>query len=176
MAGLFASDTQIDSNAPRDLEVSGFVGFAWTPGDDWRSRILASHYSYPESEYGNQYRYDEIDFDLSYQGIVQFNLAYSPNSPYYPPYGPTKSVSAESAEISVQRLLIGKLSGTAGVGYYFLSGPFPQGYGYGSAGLAYDLAPLSLSLIYVNATSEAKSLFYNTAAGGRWIGTLLWRF
>jgi hypothetical protein len=35
---------------------------------------------------------------------------------------------------------------------------------------------VSLTLSYVNTTAEAKALFYNAAADGRWIGTIIWRF
>lgn len=175
-AGLFASDARIDGNAPHDVELSGFLGFAWSAGEDLNGRLLASHYSYPETQNGYQYHYDEVDLDLTYRGWVQLSLSCSPNTPDYLPTGQTRHVSAETAEIGLHHTLIGRLSGVVGVGYYFLSGPYPSGYGFGSAALAYDLAPLSLSVTYVKTTTEANSLFYDTARGGRWIGTVIWRF
>src|SRR5277367_5896034 len=61
VAGVFASNTQIDPNDGRDVELDAFVGFAWTAGSDWRGRILASHYAYPWNQDGSGYNYDEID-------------------------------------------------------------------------------------------------------------------
>ena len=56
------------------------------------------------------------------------------------------------------------------------SGANGAGYGYWSVGAAYDLAPVSLALSYVNTTAEAKALFYDAAADNRWLGTIIWRF
>jgi hypothetical protein len=76
----------------------------------------------------------------------------------------------------VQRPLIGKLSATAGVGYYELDGAKTAGYGYWSIGAAYDIAPVSFVLSFIGASREANLLFYNAAVGGRWSGTVIWRF
>jgi hypothetical protein len=35
---------------------------------------------------------------------------------------------------------------------------------------------VSLVMSYVDTSAAAKALFYNTAAGGRWTGTVIWRF
>ena len=85
-------------------------------------------------------------------------------------------MAERSAEVSAQQQLFGKLSVTAGVGYSFLDGPESGGYGYGSAGAAYDIRSVTLAVAYVKATAEAKALFYNAAATGQWTGTVIWRF
>jgi len=176
VAGLFASNTQIDPGEPRDVEISGFLGFAWNPGSDWRGKILASHYSYPWSHDGSRYDYDELDLELAYQNWLSASLVYSPNAPRYLPYRGLFGVTSKSAEISLQRPVLGKLSATAGIGYSHLSGPEAAGYAYFSIGGAYDLAPVSLALSYVDTTAGANALFYNAAASGRWTGTVIWRF
>jgi hypothetical protein len=71
---------------------------------------------------------------------------------------------------------MGKLSATGGVGYAYYGGPDSAGYAYWSVGAAYDLAPVSLVLSYVNTAASAKALFYNAAAENRWTGTVIWRF
>jgi uncharacterized protein (TIGR02001 family) len=178
LAGIFASNTQIDPHQPKDVELSGFIGFAWNVNEDWRGRLLASHYAYPWNRLGKQYNYDEIDFDVAYQGWLHFSLDYSPNAPRFlpPPYSGLIGVTEKSAEVNMQRQIIGKLSATAGLGYAFLDGPESGGYTYWSLGAAYDLQSFSLVLSYVDTTAEAKALFYNAAATGRWVGTVLWRF
>jgi hypothetical protein len=84
--------------------------------------------------------------------------------------------SAESAEVDLQRSVFGKLSATGGVGYFYMEGADAAGYAYWSVGAAYPLAPVTLTLSYVDTTAGAKTLFYNAAAAGRWIGTIIWRF
>ncbi len=178
LAGLFASNTQIDSYEPRNVELSAFIGFAWSLGEEWRTKILISHYAYPWNNAGTQYNYDELDVDLAYQGWLHVNVGYSPNAPRYVPYPYDRliGVAEKSAEVSLQRPILGKLSATAGFGYSFLDGPDSGGYSYWSVGGSYDLQTVTLVLSYVDTSAEAKSLFYNAAATGRWTGTVIWRF
>jgi uncharacterized protein (TIGR02001 family) len=175
VAGLFASNTQIDPDNPKDVELDGFLGFVWTGSDDWQGRALISHYAYPWNHEGSSYDYTELDVDWSYRGWLNFAAAYSPDAARVA-YHRLIGVSSEAAEASVQRPMVGKLSATAGLGYAYYGGPDAAGYAYWSVGAAYDLAPVSLALSYVNTTSAAKALFYNAAADNRWLGTIIWRF
>jgi hypothetical protein len=77
VAGLFASSTQIDPEATRDVELDAFLGFAWTSGNDWRGKILASHYAYPWNRDGSGYNYDEFDADVAYQEWLDVSIGYS---------------------------------------------------------------------------------------------------
>jgi uncharacterized protein (TIGR02001 family) len=176
VAGLFASNTQIDPESRRDAEVDAFVGFAWTAGSDWRGKFLATHYAYPWNQAGSGYDYDELDVDLAFQDWLGASLVYSPNAVRFLPYRGLIGVTSESAEVNLQRPLVGKLYGTAGVGYSRYEGPDPANYTYWSVGAAYTIAPFSLALSYVDTTAGAKALFYNAASGGRWVGTIIWRF
>ena len=178
VAGVFASNTQIDRSEPNDAELSAFVGFAWNLDEAWRARVLASHYAYPWNRAGSHYDYDEFDLDVSYQGWLHLDLGFSPNTPRYLPfpYSELNGVTEKSAEVSAQRQIFGKFSLTAGVGYSFLEGPESGGYLYWSTGAAYDFRSLTLAFAYVNTSAGAKALFYNAAASGQWMGTLIWRF
>ena len=176
IAGLFASNTQIDPNAPRDVELEAYLGYGWTAGPDWHGRILASHYAYPWNQAGSGYDYDELSVDVGFQEWLDITLVYSPNAPHYvESIGPV-GVTSKSAELNLQRPIWAKLSATAGVGYSQFDGPDSAGYAYWSVGAAYDMAPVSLVLSYVDTTAGAKALFYNAAASGRWTGTVIWRF
>jgi uncharacterized protein (TIGR02001 family) len=178
LAGAFASNTQYNPSKPRDVELNGFIGYAWNFSDDWRGKILGSHYAYPWNPTDPHYSYDELDLDIAYQGWLHFDLNYSPNMPRRlpPPYASPERVDEKSAEVNLQRPVVGKLSVTAGIGYSFVGGPESGGYTYWSAGTAYDWRSVTLAISYVNTTDEAKALFYNAAANGRWTGTLLVRF
>jgi uncharacterized protein (TIGR02001 family) len=182
VAGLFASTVQIRPGAPKDVELDAFLGYAWAMGGDWRGKVLANHYAYPGSHAGSGDDYDELDLDLAYQEWLDFSLSYSPNGPRYSTYGAPAGygglagASCRSAEVNVQRPILGKLSATGGIGYSQLGGQYPGGYTFWSVGAAYNFAPVSLVLSYVDTTAEAKALFYNAAVGGRWTGTVVWRF
>jgi uncharacterized protein (TIGR02001 family) len=176
IAGLFASNTQIDPYEPRDAELNGYLGFTWTASADWHGRILAGYYAYPWNAFGSRYNYGELDLDIGYQDWVDVGVSYSPDAPRYLPYGGLVGVSARSAELNLQHTVFRKLSATAGVGYYDMGGPEGTGYVYWSFGAAYDLAPVVLAVSYVNTSAAAKTLFYDEAATGRWTGTIIWRF
>jgi len=176
VAGLFASNTQIDPYDPRDVELNGYLGFAWAASGDWRAKILAGYYLYPWNAEGSQYNYGELDFDLLYQDWLDVGVSYSPDAPRFLPGRGLFGVSAGSAELNLQHAVFGKLSGTAGAGYYYMDGPGATGYVYWSVGAAYDLAPVTVAAAYVDTTAGAKTLFYNAAAAGRWTATVIWRF
>jgi uncharacterized protein (TIGR02001 family) len=179
LAGIFASNSQIDSRGREDAELSAFIGYASNVSDQWRAKIVASHYAYPWNKLGSRYDYDELDADLSFEGWLHFTLGYSPDSwRFYRKGYRTELIGAseQSAEISLQRPILGKLSLTGGAGYSWLSGRESGSYGYWSAGAAFDLSPVTLAVSYVDTSHAAKSLFYNAAASGQWMGTVFWRF
>jgi len=176
IAGMFASRTRIDPDQPSDVELSSFVGFAWPAGSDWHGKILASHYAYPWNRVGSGYDYDELDLDLTYQEWLGVNLVYSPNTPRYLRSRGLFGVTSESAELNVQRPVVGRLSATAGIGCSHFDGPDARGFAYWSVGAAYTIAPVSLAVSYVDTTAGARALFYDSAANGRWTGTVIWRF
>jgi uncharacterized protein (TIGR02001 family) len=176
VADFFTSNTQFDPNAPRDVELSGSLGYGWAVARDWQGKILVANYSYPWNRAGSLYNYDEIAFEAGYQDWLRIDIAYSPDTRRYYYERGTVRAQAEWVELNLQRPLIGKLSATAGVGYYELDGANGLGYGYWSIGAAYDVAPVSLALTFVGASRDANLLFNNAAVGGRWSGTVIWRF
>jgi uncharacterized protein (TIGR02001 family) len=176
LADFFASNTQFDPNAPRDAELSAFLGYVWAQGPDWRGKILVGNYSYPWNRAGSFYNYDEVALEAAYRDWLRIDIAYSPDTRRYDyDRGPVRG-QAEWAELNLQYPLIGKLSAAGGVGYYELDGANAAGYAYWSIGAVYDIARVSLAVSFVGASSEANLLFYNAAVGGRWSGTVIWRF
>src|SRR5271156_25761 len=103
VAGFFASNTQIDPGEPRDVELDAFLGYVWSLSDDWQGKVLAGYYSYPWNSAGSQYNYAELDLDIAYQHWLDFRVSYSPNSPRFIPYRGLVGVTAESAEVDLQR-------------------------------------------------------------------------
>lgn len=178
MAGLFASNSRMDRAEPRDVELSGFLGWGWNISPDWHTKVTVSHYAYPWNRRGSGYDYDEVDVDVGYQAWLHVNLEYSPNSPRFipKPYADLVGETQKSAEINLQRQIWRKLSLIGGIGYSFLDGAQSEGYTYWSAGAAYDFRSVSLVLSYVDTSEAAKALFSKEAASNRWTGTVIWRF
>jgi uncharacterized protein (TIGR02001 family) len=176
LADFFASSTQFVANGSRDAELSAFVGYVWTDGRDWQGKVLVGSYSYPWNQAGSFYNYDEIAFEAGYRDWLRVDIAFSPDTRRYYYDRGTVSGQAEWVELNLQHPLIGKLSATAGIGYYESDGSNSGGYGYWSIGAGYDIAPVTFALSFIGASREANSLFYNAAVGGRWSGTVIWRF
>jgi uncharacterized protein (TIGR02001 family) len=176
LAGVFASNTQIDAGDSRDVELNGYLGFVWTGSGDWHGRVFGGYYAYPWNEHGSRYNYGEMDLDLGYQEWLDVGVSYSPDAPRHFYDRGLVGVSAESLELNLQHRVIGKLSAASGVGYYYLGGPGGTGYVYWSVGASYDLAPVTLAVSYVDTGAGAKKLFYDDAATGRFSATVIWRF
>src|SRR5579871_1614622 len=176
IAGLFVSNSKITPYTPRDAELDPFVGYVHALGSDWQVKLIAESYLYPWNKEGSTFNYDELDLDLGFRGWLDLRLTYSPDSPRFLYDTGYRHVPASSAELNVQHRLVGRLSGSLGGGYYRIEGPDITGYGYWSAGLAYDLAPVWLALTVVGTTSGASALYNNAAGGGHVAGTVLWRF
>jgi uncharacterized protein (TIGR02001 family) len=176
VADFFVSNTQFAPNTARDAELNAYLGYVWSDGRDWQGKILVGNYSYPWNPAGSFYNYDEIAFEVGYRDWLRVDIAYSPDTRrYYYDRGAVRG-QAEWAELNLQQPLTGKLSATAGVGYYEQDGAGAAGYGYWSIGAAYVLAPVTFAVSFVGASNEANLLFYNAAVGGRWSGTVIWRF
>jgi uncharacterized protein (TIGR02001 family) len=175
VVGAFASNTQIDPYEHRDVELNGYAGFAWPANGDWHGRILGSYYAYPWNAEGSRYNYAEADLDLGYQSWLDIGLSYSPDFPRFFNHR-LIGVASESLDLNLQHPVVGNLSIGGGVGYLVMAGPGGTGYAYGSVAAVYDLAPVALTVSYVDTSAGAKKLFYDNAATGRWVGTFIWRF
>ena len=176
LADFFASSSQIDPAAKRDAELSAFLGYVWSASRDWQGKLLAGNYSYPWNQAGSQYNYDEVDLEGAFRDRMHVIVSYSPDMRRYLYNRGFVRIGAESLEADVQRPIAGRLSANGGVGYYELNGPQASGYAYWSLGAVYDLAPVSFLVSYIGASRAANDLFYNAAVGGRWSGTVIWRF
>ena len=176
IGGVFASSVKFDPQDRRNAELSAFLGYTWQPNSDWRTKALASYYGYAWNDSGSQYNYAELEFEAAYGDWLDIDAVYSPDTPRYIRRQGLTPVSAETAEATVHTPWRHRLAATAGVGYSQLGGPRGGGYAYWSAGGVLDLAPLSISLTYVNTSPEAAALFYSAAAHNRWTASAIWRF
>jgi uncharacterized protein (TIGR02001 family) len=176
LAGAFASTAEIYPKGGADAELNAFVGFTWSADDEWHGKIIAGHYAYLGNQHGAHYDYDELALDEGFQDWLDLTVVYSPNFARFVPFRGLTGTASTSTEVNLQHAVYKKLFVTSGAGYSFQSGPGAAGYVYWSIGAAYEWAPLALAVSYVNTSASAKSLFYDEAARGRWLGTVIWRF
>jgi uncharacterized protein (TIGR02001 family) len=175
-AGLSASTARIGADERRDAELNAFTGWAWTMNDIWRGKATASYYSYPWSAAGSKYNYAELGVDALYGDRLAVAVVYSPEAPRYVPRTGLIGISALSTETTLQLPLMRHLAATAGIGYARFGRPQPADYVYWSAGAVCEVAPVTISLSYVDTTAGAARVYYDAAAHGRWTATAIWRF
>jgi hypothetical protein len=85
-------------------------------------------------------------------------------------------VASSSVEFNVQRSVLGPFYATLGAGYSVFGGSGPAGYGYWSAGAAYDRAALTLACSIVGVSTASDAFFYGAEPRKRLVATLIWRF
>ena len=176
VAGVFASNSQIDPHESQDAELDAFVGYRWDGGGDWKGRMRATYYSYPWNQAGSAYNYVELDADVIYRDLLQLAVIYSPDEPHHVPYRGLIGASSTSIETNFQHAIYKTLSAIAGVGYSYLGGPSAGGYEYWSVGTSYELGHAAITVSYVDTSGGAKSLFYNDNVASRWAGSVIYRF
>lgn len=176
IAGAFASSAKINPGDGTGAEVGAFVGFTWRASENWRLKTLLNQYAYAGARDSDNYDYDELVLDASYEDWLGLSVEYSPNFRRYVRYHGLVRAASTSAELNLQHPIYKKLFLTGGVGYSYQSGPNAGGYVYGSVGAACDLSPFTLAVSYIDTSEEAKSLFYEQVPSGQWAGTVIWRF
>ena len=155
VAGLFASNTQIDPGEPRDVGAQCLPRLRLV----CRRRLARQGPRQPlqlpvESDgLAIQLRRNRSRRRLSWVARSS-RSAYSPDSPRYLPYRGFIGVTAESAEV---RLAAAGARVSCPVrrvsAITTLDGPDATGYAYWSVGAAYDWAPVSLAVSYVGTTA-----------------------
>jgi uncharacterized protein (TIGR02001 family) len=176
LAGLSASGAQPDPVGRQGAELGVFAGYARQVGDNWRIRLVASYYGYPDSTAGSGYNYREVGVDVAWSDWLSLAAEYSPDTPQYVYYQGLRRYTQRSAEAVVHSGWHHRLAASAGGGYSQSGGPAGSGYPYWSVGAMLDLAPVSVSLKHLSAGSGVESLSYGVAVHNEWVATLIWRF
>ena len=136
-----------------------------------------THYSYPWNQAGSQYNYDEVDLEVAYRGWLDLRLGLFPRLTAVLAVSRGRSPSAPNRQSwTCSGPWWGSSPATRVSATTTCKGANATGYTYWSAGAAYDWAPVILAVSYVRTSAAANALFYNAAVGGRWTGTVIWRF
>jgi uncharacterized protein (TIGR02001 family) len=180
--GLFGGLWGSTLSSPRtDFEFEPYIGMRLSLTSEWSATATAVDYSYLHDEIGRTDDYQELSVAFSYLDTLTLSLAASPDAVHYWRGIRIGRYLAYDANITGQWPLLGPVLATAGVGFYYLSGPArpswgTQGYGYGNVGLAVEHGPWRLDVAYYFADSQAENLFPYSASNNRAAATLSWRF
>ena len=180
--GLFGGLWGSTLSSPRsDFLAEPYIGMRFSLSSAWSATVTAIDYSYVHHEYGRSDDYQELSVSFSYLDAVNLSLSTSPDVVHYWRGVRVGRYASYDANITGERALFGPAFVTAGVGYYYLTGPArpawgTQGYGYGNIGLAAEHGPWRLDVGYYFATSQAENLFPYSASNNRVAASLSWRF
>ncbi len=83
LAGLFASNAQVESGDRRSAELDALAGYAWQASDDWRTKVEAAYYGYVGSDAGSKYNYAEISTEMAYAEWLDLLTTPAPPSGTY---------------------------------------------------------------------------------------------
>ena len=176
LAGVWASNVELNPEDGDTAELNIFAGYSRPLEGDWSMKVVVVHYAYLDKESAGPYTYDELIWGASYSDLAYLTLAVSPNTPQETAPDVARDRTALSLDLALRLPLHGTWSAVGGFGYYELQGPEGAGYGYWSAGVAYDFDPWHLEMAWFGTSAGASELFDPYMPRSRWAATLIWHF
>jgi uncharacterized protein (TIGR02001 family) len=156
-----------------DYALEEYIGHRFDFSPSWSTTVTGVNYQYKHGNAQFNNDFQELSVAVSYLDSWSLTAAYIPNAVRY--YWGTRlgRYPAYTSDLATQLPLIGKLSLTAGVGYYYSDN---ADYLYGNAGLAYEFKSLRLDVGYYVSQDRAQMLFPYGRAGSRFAGSVSWHF
>ena len=175
-AGLSAATVRLGPDEPISAEADAYAGYRQDLGGGFHGSLTATHYDYPGSDSGDQYRYDEVAAAIAWRNRLRLSASVLPDTSIESRYGKANGRPAYAADIAIHQPVRAGWSFNAGLGYYDLQQLIGVGYPYWNGGIAYDCGSAQIDLSYIGSSATAKSLYYDERAGNRWAATLVWQF
>jgi len=141
--GAWASTVDM-SNPPfseRDREVIYYIGYNHNVASDWTIGAHYLAYRYPASDGLFDYDYDEYMLTVNFRDWAWFEYAYSPD--LY-----SSGYSTDNYRAHVEWPMPHLITGSAGLGYYDVSGLTGESYSYWELGIMRPLGVADLDLRY----------------------------
>lgn len=178
-AGVFASTLNRLWQRPWgysgwDYELEAYAGHRFDLSPSWSSTVTGTYYSYLQGRntpYSDDYQ--ELSLTSSYLDLWTVELALIPNAVHFEGGYRRGRYPAYIVSTSGQIPLVGRLSLTAGAGYYTSDG---QGYFFGNTGFGFEYRSLRLDAGYYVAQNRAAAQFPYGRAGSRYAASLSWHF
>jgi len=176
VVGTWASYADMGADDGPGSELDLYISRGWILSPDWDLRTTLTHYTYPDDPRRASYDYDELVASLGYQSRLFATVAWSPNATRYSHSGWVEDSTALSYELTAVQPLIGQLAASAGVGYYDLARELESDYWYWNVGLACSLGHAQFAVSYIDTDQNASRALGYENTGGRWAGSVTWRF
>ncbi len=176
LAGAWASTVDPNPGAGPTVELNLYAGVRRQLVSDWAARLVAIHYSYPNSNTAVNWNYDEVAASLAFRDRLAATIAWSPN---YSSYGYGRLVldrKAMSYELTAQFPWRQHWQASAGAGYHDLDNLFGTGYVFWSGALTFSAAPWQLSLARFGTSDRATELYGAELTRDRWSLGVQWQF
>ena len=177
--GAWGSTVSRNRGRSSALEIDAYTGYGWNVAKDWDTKVVLTHYWYPNDPAQASYDYDELSVTVGYRSQLFGTVAWSPNSKYFSRYGgrwQADDGSTASYELTGLQPIATGLSLTAGVGYNDLRNLFDDGYWYWNAGVTYSVGPVQLDVSRIDSDATAEELFGSTVTEAGWSAAISWRF
>jgi len=171
--GLWASTTSRMATGGT-YELNAYAGRTFLLGSDSSLTLNYVHYAYPDSHGTPNYDYDEIAGTWAFQDRVFLTVAWTPDTAGYSERALGLCCRRLSYDVAVHQSLGHGFTLAGALGYDELSGI--SGYAYWNGGVAYAIGAIQFDVSYFATQPRSAYLYGDTLAGGRWVGSLVWRF
>ena len=174
--GAWGSTIDLNPGPGPTLELNFYAALTQPVADDWVTRLVATHYVYPNDTPGRRWDYDELTASLSYRDRLVATVAWSPNATA--PGAGRYQGDQTALAYELTALLPWRQAWTfsAGAGYYDIDNPFYRGYRYWSAAATYAQQSWQVNLARLGTSSTAREMFGSDVADDRWSVDVQWRF
>lgn len=191
--GVWASTRKRSLYPYADYDVEAYLGHRFELTSSWGATLEARSRYFVGGAQPESADYQQISGSLTYLDRWTLSLTAIPNAVRYWYFLRLTRGPAYVAETSAQWLIKGGFFLTAGAGYYYSTGRFPDypagfegmegmasrplgGYAYGNLGAAFEYGRWRLDVGYYLTEQEARELTPYPSARERVAGTLTWRF
>ncbi len=176
-AGVWSSRADMTRDEAPATEIDLYIRRDWTLGNDWDLGVALTHYTYPDDPRTYSYDYDEVIATAGYRSRLFGTIAFSPNYTGHAQGRWAFNENATSYELTAVQPVVGKLSASAGLGYYDLPASLDANYWFWNVGVACSFGRALLSVAYIDTDRPRESGHgYETVPDGQWTGSLAWRF
>jgi uncharacterized protein (TIGR02001 family) len=177
-AGGWVSRADVNSDEGPATELDLYIRRDWSLGSDWDVGVALTHYTYPDDPRTYSYDYDEVTATAGYRSRLFGTIAYSPNYTGHAQGRWAFNENALSYELTAVQPLAGKLSASAGLGYYDLPAGLDADYWFWNVGVACSFGRALLSVAYIDTDrpGEGGYAYGYEPPDGQWTGSLAWRF
>ncbi len=164
------------------VEYNLYAGMGWQLSPRWSTRASYTRYAYARDPRPQAYDYGEFALSLGFEDRLAATISFQPDSTQASTYTYSRHKHASSYELAgalplpASWRLPGQPTLLASGGYYNQSRLFGQNYWAASAGLRLSYRKLQFEVMHFVTDPNLITLYGDSTANGRWVGSLTLRF